>query len=246
MNSPTIFQRLTSVFRPGTGKRRKGNALPVTTTATPGYPPRPTEPPVYPVPTEIPENAYALDYREIERMLMDKIAVQGFGALSAFRDLYTVSVRRDQDKTTAPRPAVGTMTGRVVIRSNNPEMDAWVTRTAKTLVRPERMPDLSPAQFHLPAVPGMRIRLSAPAVTPVSAPAPARGMRARSALAVVSDTRTELPESADPDDLLLTEAWDNLFQMETHICRVCHVARQGTAHANGTWQCSKCRVTGRY
>ena len=243
--SPTLFQRFTAVFRPGNGKRRKGRTLtaaPSVAAAT--YPPKPTHPPVYPRPTVVPQDAMVIDYGEIERMLMDRIAHDGFSVLSSFRDLYRVDVqpaRQERHVRTA-----GTVTGRVVIRSNNPEMDAWVTRTAKTLVRPTEVPHLSPTQFTMPPVPAMRVRLVEPSPAPVSVLPGPRGMRGRSHLSVVSGGRTQMQDSQE-DDLLLTDAWRNLFPATSvHVCRSCLCWGEGIVLEDGMWQCSRCDTTGRY
>jgi hypothetical protein len=244
--SPTLFERLTAVFRPGSGKRRKGHVRPEPAIAK-KIPPRPTHAPVYPTPVTIPENAFALDYGEIERMLWDRLAKDGLGALTSFRDMYRVEVRPTRE---VPRvPTRGTVTGRVMIRSDNPEMDAWITRTAKTLVRPSDVPNVSPTHFRTPEVPGLRIRLMPPVKAPVSVVPTQRGGSGAGGVAVLTGTRTASSE----DDLSVTDAWARMFDaietmptVDTHVCRRCMRVRQGIARADGTWQCSECMTMGNY
>jgi len=238
MTPPARLRRVIQFFAPS-GKRRKGRTpLP----ARPTYPPRPTEPPA--VIDTTGEILSGIDWMEAERMVMDRLAADGLGALASFADLYRASIRRPEDK---PRPTpYGTMTGRVTIRSNNPEMDHWITRTPKTLVRQSDVQEVSPTTLPSTGGPGLRLVL-APAVQPRVALVPSlRGSEVGARLLVAAGARTADPEDM-ANDMLISDGWNAMFSPETaHVCRACHSLTSGTANPNGTWTCSGCKATGRY
>lgn len=248
MKSPKFLDTICSVFKPGQGKRRKGRAV-ARLTPAPVIPAKPDYPP--PVPASVfwdETQGITLDsipdYLEAERMVMDRLATDGLGALASLRDAYRISVRRGEDAPT--RPPMGSMTGRVTIRSTNPEMDAWITRTPKTLVKASDVQEVSPTVMPSTGTQAYRLVLSRPAMrvlTPVPAP---RGSEVGARLLVAAGARTADPEDT-MSDMLITDAWRGMFSSDVaHVCRACHVLISGTVHADGTWECAGCRAVGRY
>lgn len=238
MTPPALLRRAIQFFFPS-GKRRKGR---VRIPARPTYPPRPTEPPAVIDATD--EILSGIDWMEAERMVMDRLAANGLGALASFGDLYRASIRRPENPPS--RMPYGTVTGRVTIRSTNPEMDAWVTRTTKTLVRPADVAEVSPTTFHASGVPGLRIVLSPPARARVTDVPASPGSRVGMRLLEAADARTANAED-DTQDLFIGPKGNALFSPDTpHLCRACQTLCSGIAHPNGIWVCGNCGVIGRY
>lgn len=228
-------------------------------TATPVIPPRPTWPPrpvtPPPVPVHEAETAEMPDLYTVERMVMDRLARGGILAQSP-RVPFPSSLLPTRQ---APAP---TVTGRVMVRSADPELDRLLVsghaRVAKRLVRPTRPVDYAAAPG---AVQGVSLRVRVPG------PAPARKavMAAPERLALVPAPRTPdavpgdgvstpadltatLPgvPMEDTQDLYTGQVWDKLFEAcPVHLCRGCGEMNPGQMRSN-LWTCHNCGTSGVY
>jgi hypothetical protein len=261
MPSNPVWHRIKTFVCPS-GKRRKTKRTTSRTDATamperPAYPPKPVRPPVAALPAGASVDMYA-----IEQRIMKQVAEGHTGEmLRSFADLYrgdgsprpTVTGRvsitpppvQDPPRDASPDPVT-----RVVLRSDDPEMDRTIVTGVpwlpKVLVRPEDVRRMMPSFVPAPGLTGMRLSLPAPVKAPVDDRTPSSGVSLGDAPAGASTAVLERV-TEDTQDLLITDEWREMFRTETaHVCRSCWAWARGVMTEDGRWVCGRCLSAGRY
>lgn len=222
MPSAPVWHRIKTFVCPS-GKRRKGKRT-TSQTSPPVIPERPTYPPK---PTHPP--------------LPMLTAPTSPRALDAPSPTATgrVSIPEHPMQTT-----------RVIVRSDNHEMDrtivAGTSWLPKVLVRPDDVRRLTPVAMPSLGKAEMRITVPAPVSVPVrdAYASPEPGTQDAG-----SRTATVELECIDVDtqDLIITDEWREMFRTEeAHVCRGCHQWGPGVVADDGRWICGRCLSAGRY
>jgi hypothetical protein len=236
-----LTRRVRTFFFPS-GKRRRPTT--VAAPPPPAVPPRPRRP-AGPVPAPATSAKYVVDYGEIQRFLMDRIAADALGTLASFKELYTVSVSRGENAPAPDHTPRATVTGRVTV-SSPPGPAMWMSRTPKTLIRQSDVSAVAPTTFHATGLPGLRITLTAPAMDRVATIPVPRVPESASRISKLSQGRT----AARADRLtgsVLTDGWNSPHpRREAHVCRGCRQPCEGSQLTDETWQCGACGHVDRY
>lgn len=244
-----LTHRVRTFFFPSGKRRRTAAPAPVPVPDKVVIPPRPTRRPTTSASTSDPawSPQYVVDYSEIERLLMDRIAADALGVLSSFREHYDISVRRGEKPVTPPvmRTPGTTVTGRVHISPPANPL-GWMPRTPKTLVRPTDVATISPTTFQATGLPGLRITLTAPAVDRVTTVPIPRVPESASRISKLSQGRA-VAHIPDSEGSVMTVSGERPFpRRETHVCRGCRHVCEGAQVSTEDWQCGTCGHAGHY
>ena len=226
MSSVPVWHKIKMFVCPS-GKRRKGKRTTSQTSAPiipnrPAYPPKPVRPPLQALHTPA----------------------------SKPRELVASVPTATGRVSITPVEPMHMPTTRVIVRSDNHEMDrtivAGTSWLPKVLVRPDDVRRLTPVAMPSLGKTEMRITVPAPVSVPVrdAYASPETGtLDTGSRTATVELKRVDV----DTQDLIITDEWREMFRTEeAHVCRDCRQWGPGVVAEDGRWICGRCLSAGRY